>query len=139
MGEKTSKSKESTIRQKVTRNPVTNRRLRCSKESVAQALLDSRGIASVAARKLGVSRKSIFDYMDRWPELHEVRDEARNVISDKAEDNIVKAVNEGDLKTSRWWLQHQARDRGYGERLELKHDGEIEIRLEMGTELAKEA
>lgn len=115
------------------------RRSMNSKAKVADALMLAHGVAGVAAVKLGVSRQTVYDYMKRWPDLLRVREDARETVTDRAELNIVKAIGGGDIKSSRWWLQHQARDRGFGERLEVQHEGTVHVTLDLGNGIVKEA
>jgi hypothetical protein len=47
--------------------------------------------------------------------------ELRAELKDLAEGNVVKDLKAGDGPMSRWFLERQARERGYGTRTETEH------------------
>lgn len=67
----------------------------------------------LAARRLGVSKTTLYKYRKQWPSIEEKQDEWRGVMIDKAESNLMDALDEGCLKTSRFVLSHLGKKRGY--------------------------
>jgi Bacterial regulatory protein, Fis family len=83
-------------------------------EQVIDALRDTNGNMSLAARKLKVTRAAIAYYVREYPTVRAAHDEAAAYVSDIAEGHLVNAVIKGNLDQARYWLENKARDRGYG-------------------------
>ena len=92
---------------------------RLTKASVEKALLEHAGILSKAAEALGVSRQAVYNFIEKNPELEDVRAEATEMLIDVAEGHMKTAIAAGDLKTIRWYLERQGKNRGYNTRSEL--------------------
>jgi hypothetical protein len=93
------------------------RKLTVSK--VEAALRANAGVILYTAVALSVTRKSLYEFMRKHPELEQVRDEARETMLDTAEHHVVNAVNSGDMRTVRWVLDRLGRHRGYSTRQEV--------------------
>jgi len=91
---------------------------RLTKDNVAKALAAHHGILSQAAQALGVSRVAIYKFIEKNPELNEVRAEATETLIDVAEGQLAKSLNDGDMKSVRWYLERQGKNRGYTTRVE---------------------
>jgi hypothetical protein len=83
-------------------------------QQYAQALRETFGNISMAARKLGVDRKAVQYAIEKHPVVKEAHDEAAEQITDIAEGHLVAAVRKGDMKQVQYWLENKARHRGYG-------------------------
>ena len=83
-------------------------------EQVIEALRDTNGNMSLAARRLKVTRAAIAYYVREYPTVRAAHDEAAAYVSDIAEGHLVSAVIKGNLEQARYWLENKARDRGYG-------------------------
>lgn len=96
-----------------------------SVEKVAAALRAHNGIILKAAAACGVGRPTLYKFIKEHPELEDVRNECNEELLDVAESNITKALNEAELKTTRWFLERKGKDRGYTTRSEVTGaDGE---------------
>lgn len=92
-----------------------------AKLSVAKAekaLREHNGILKFAAEACGVSRMTFYRFMEKHPELEEVRAEADEELLDVGEAHVAKAIQGGDLKTIRWQLERKGKNRGYTTRQE---------------------
>ena len=83
-------------------------------EQVIEALRETNGNISLAARRLKVTRAAIAYYVREYPTVRAAHDEAAAYVSDIAEGHLVNAVIKGNLDQARYWLENKARDRGYG-------------------------
>jgi hypothetical protein len=83
-------------------------------EQYVEALRETFGNISMAARKLGVDRMSVVNAIEKHPIVKEAHDEAAEQITDIAEGHLVAAVRKGDMKQVQYWLENKARHRGYG-------------------------
>ena len=90
---------------------------------VRHALLASRGLISSAARRLGVVRQSIYNALERWPELREIVEEERELHLDEAETALFKAVKRGEAWAICFMLKTQGKARGYTQRQEVLEVG----------------
>jgi len=93
--------------------------VRFTKTAVRIALEDARGIKSDAARKLGVSRQTLDNYMVRYPELKEVMDKARDSLVDAAESKLSMLVEAGEIRAVLFTLETLGKNRGYSKRTEV--------------------
>ena len=85
-------------------------------EIVAESLRAHYGNMSAVGTALGVSRQAIRHYVENHEMCRIAHDEASEVVTDKAEHNIIDAINNGDMKASIYWLRNKARHRGWGDR-----------------------
>jgi len=96
-----------------------------SKRQIADALRKSGGRITLACQYLEkaygrrISREAIYQWLERHPDLKEIRDWAVDRIVDIAEQNLWQSVRSGNVKDSRYVLSSLGRGRGYGvQRLE---------------------
>ena len=80
---------------------------------VRVALVASGGVLGDAARALGWGSERLRSMVRRTPELEAVRAEAIERVLDAAEQNVMRAIREGDVTTSRWMLGLLGGERGY--------------------------
>jgi len=96
---------------------------RFSQATVIAALHETRGMVTVAARRLQCSPQTIENYVRRHPAIAEAKRAERQAILDIGELALVKAVEEGQGWAVCFLLKTQGRDRGYVERTEHEHTG----------------
>lgn len=92
---------------------------RFTKEEVAAALIATKGLMTLTARRLSVSAQTIYNYLAKYPELYEVRSEARCEMVDAAELALESAVLAQQGWAVCFTLKTLGRDRGYIERLQV--------------------
>src|SRR5262245_30739542 len=103
---------------------------RYSQHEVAEALRANRGLVTLAARRLGCSRRTIANYVDRCPGVAEALTEAREAQLDVAEARLFQAIDEGELAAITFYLRTVGRHRGYSERHEVAVDGKVAVQAE---------
>ena len=86
--------------------------------NVTAALKKTRGNLTYAADLLDCDRRALYNFLKKNPELEEVRDTARETLLDVAENHVADAVEGGDGKMIRWFLERMGKDRGYTTRTE---------------------
>jgi len=89
-----------------------------TKQRIIEAIPKAHGIKQAIADRLGVSRMTIHRYFEKHPELEEVALEYIEVVNDKAEHHLIKAVMEGNSWAVRYWLSTRGKHRGYSTKLE---------------------
>lgn len=80
---------------------------------IVQALTDSRGLVAMSAKRLGMTSRAINYRIAKSPKLQEALHEAREMGKDLAEIQMFKAIDAGDMRMVRFFLERQAKDRGY--------------------------
>ena len=104
-----------------------------SAERVATALEESKGMVSVAAKKLGCHPDTVRNYARRYQSVSKALEEAREGMLDAAELALYGAVVRGEAWAVCFYLKTQAKDRGYVEKQQ------VEVLLQQELEAALEA
>jgi hypothetical protein len=97
----------------------------------AEALRKSAGLLTVASKRLGCHRDTLAAFIAESPELQAVRREIDDEIADLAENQLLRAIRNGDLKAICFFLRTKCRDRGYSERTEIvgANGGPVEVEV----------
>jgi len=84
------------------------------KETVLEAIKNSQGIISTIAKRLGnCDAKTVKRLIKRWKETDDAYNNEVDFVLDLAESKVIKAINDGDIKTAKWYLELKGRERGY--------------------------
>lgn len=94
-------------------------RPRLTKALVKEALEKNGGLLTQAASALGVVPSAVSYWLKKHPDLEAIRGESIGLLTDVAEGHLFKAVQKGDMKWVQYFLDHHARGRGYGAKLQL--------------------
>lgn len=102
--------------------------------AVIAALRESQGYMSKAASLLGVTVQTVYNYRKRWASVEAAWQALREERNDFVESSLQKLIAEGNATAIIFYLKTQARDRGYGEKVEHagKIDSDLTIRFEWG-------
>ena len=93
--------------------------LKYKAETIAEALRETKGLVSVAARKIGCQPGTVRAYIKRYPTVAQVVKDSRESITDLAETRLWAAIDRGEPWAVQFWLRTQARERGYSDRYDL--------------------
>lgn len=108
-------------------------------EQMVAALTDSGGMVATAARKLGCHRATVMRYLDEYPEVREARQNARELLGDRAEATLATLalgerskdgkgyIADPNIKALMFLLKTQYRSRGYIERVTVHHQVDIAL------------
>jgi hypothetical protein len=77
---------------------------------LVEALTASKGIFSLAGQSLGITGQAVGQRVAKSEKLQELVKAQITEINDLAVGHTVKAIQGGDLKTVRWWLEHRHPD-----------------------------
>jgi transposase-like protein len=100
---------------------------KCKKADVLAACQGSMGICEAVCRKLGVTRRTLLKYRQRWPEVQEALDEEREAGLDYAENKLIQLVQSGDFRAIAFYLERKGRDRGWGQQQQLDVRGGLPV------------
>jgi len=106
-----------------------------TEEQVRKALETAGGSLTGAARLLDCHRGTIWNYTRDFPDLKKDRETAKARVNEMAEDNLVGAIVDGDIETSKWWMVRMNPGE-YSTRIELtgKNGGAIEHNVKVTKE-----
>ena len=96
-------------------------RPRFTPQQVITAILSARGIKAVAAQRLGCSRPTLDNYIDRYPTVRAAYEEARDILLDTAESAMLTMIDNNEWPAVRFALITLGKGRGYTERQEDPH------------------
>jgi hypothetical protein len=96
-------------------------------EQFIAAIPGTGGIISAICDRVGCSWHTAKKYIDDHSTVLEAWEAERNRITDKARHNIIKAIHDGDVQTSKWWLQVMDEDFVPREKHEEKSDVTITV------------
>ena len=98
-------------------------RRRPSNAAIIAAIQVENGLLAPAARRLGVHRQRLHEWIASNQALQAVRDGMRDEVLDLAEGKLVAAVEAGDMASVCFLLRTVGRKRGYSERAEVVGSG----------------
>jgi len=96
-----------------------------------QAIKDNGGFVATAARRLDTSRTTFHAMINEHPTLKAAVIDAREQQKDHAENELIKAISAGNITAIIFYLKTQGKDRGYVERQEFKHEGELTVPVQI--------
>lgn len=85
-----------------------------TKTQILEAVKGSYGILTLVAKRLGVNRRSVCNYIHRWKDVREAVDEERSRLTDLAEAKLVTLVESGDFKAISFVLEKIGKGNGWG-------------------------
>jgi hypothetical protein len=85
---------------------------------VSEALKESMGFVSIAAKRLGCERQTIYTWMEKHKELKQIREDAEDMSLDEAEVVLKTMIRAQNFPAVRFYLITKGRKRGYIERVE---------------------
>jgi|SRR5262245_22823229 len=97
---------------------------------VAEAVRSSRGLLTLAARRLGCDRHTVLRYAEHYPTVAAALSDAREQQIDVAEAKLFEAIDGGELAAITFYLRTVGRHRGYGDRTEVAVDGRVAVEAE---------
>ena len=92
---------------------------RYTTDEIGQALRQARGMLYVAAKQLGCSPTTIRARLAASPALQAIHEAERGHVNDVAELKLFQAIEDGQPWAIQFRLRTRARDRGYGDRLDV--------------------
>lgn len=92
-------------------------------QQIIDAIVESHGKVTLAAKLLGYSRKHIYSLAKEYPEIQQALDDSRNTFDesllDTAESNLQKALEKNEVWATRYVLDKKGQSRGYVDRQEI--------------------
>jgi hypothetical protein len=95
---------------------MTGKTKRFSNDQIANAITDSHGILSVAAKKINCSRQTIYNHLKKSKRLQALYDNENEAMIDFAEMKLYENIQAGKESSIFFYLKTKAKHRGYIER-----------------------
>lgn len=105
---------------------------RRTKAEYIEALTRSKGLLTVAADMLGVTKQAVSLMIEKHPEVKKARDDAAERVIDFAENRLYDQIADGNTVATIFFLKTKGRQRGYVEKLET--GGTINVVFEYADE-----
>tara|TARA_R100000781_G_C3973427_1_gene90971 strand:+ start:99 stop:482 length:384 start_codon:yes stop_codon:yes gene_type:complete len=90
-----------------------------TKEQLQQAIQNSGGFVSVASNNLNCTRKTIYNYLEKYPELKEMLQDIKEQYLDMAEAKLIEKIRSGATPELLFYLKTQGKSRGYVEKQQI--------------------
>jgi len=87
-------------------------------EQIKDALKLANGFVYIASQNLGCDAKTIYNYMERYPEIKEYLQEIREHTNDFVESKILQRINQDADSVMIFYAKTKMKHRGYIERVE---------------------
>lgn len=88
-------------------------------EIVIDLINEYKGNLTIVAKRLGVTRQTVYTFMSKRPKVQAALDEARETMIDNVESQLYNKALGGDVTSMIFFLKTQGKKRGYVERQEL--------------------
>lgn len=86
---------------------------------MAEAIRETAGIKTAAARRIGCSVGTVNNYIERYPTVAAAYEQARAGIVDMAESVLVRRLNAGEWDAAKFVLTTLGKDRGWTPRTDV--------------------
>lgn len=88
------------------------------------ALAKHRGVVTPACRECGIARDTYYGWLERYEGYAKLVREVKDIAHDFVESIMFQRIEEGSDALIKYYLSTQARDRGYGESVDVTTKGE---------------
>lgn len=93
------------------------------KEKLLAALEQTLGIVTPACKACGLSRDTFYRYYNEDPEFSKRVDDINEITLDFVENQLLKAIKEGDRASIMFYMKYKAKKRGYTDSLDVTTNG----------------
>lgn len=94
-----------------------------------EAIYSSNGTIDSVAKIFGVEWHTINRIINENENALLAMQDKKEILIDKAESNILSAIDEHDIQTSKWYLATIGKKRGYSEKTEIEHSGDMSVNI----------
>ena len=94
-------------------------------QDIIDALKQGDGYVSQAAAILGCHVTTVYNYADRYPSVKREGNNIKEKRHDFVENAMFKRIKEGSDTMMIWYSKTQMQDRGYIEKKQFEHSGEV--------------
>lgn len=88
------------------------------------------GVIEEIRKRVGCDWHTAKRYIEEHPTVKQAYENENNRITDISKNNIIKAIEHGDLAMSKWWLQVKDEEFVPREKREVDQSGELKVMVE---------
>jgi len=92
---------------------------RWTAEQMIDALRAAKGMAHLAAKHLGCSHTTVYNYIERYPTVRQAQEDESGKMGDMCELKLYDAAQNGESWAVQFALRTKFKNRGYVERTEV--------------------
>jgi len=92
--------------------------MKTKRQAMLQALEKNLGIVSAACKAVGISRQTHYMWLKEDEEYRSQVEAIPDVVLDFAENKLYKAIQDGNITATIFFLKTKGKDRGYIERIQ---------------------
>ena len=104
---------------------MMNKRGHIKKKQMIVALEQSLGVVTTACKKADIPRSTFYKWYNEDNSFKAEVDDVANITIDFAESHLFTQIKKGNTAATIFYLKTKAKQRGYIERQEIEHSGEI--------------
>lgn len=93
---------------------------RYTAQQMIDALHETKGMVSLAAKRLGCDPHTVYRYIREYPTVAHAQKLEREAMTDVAELALYKAIKDGEGWAVCFYLKCQGKERGYVERIDTR-------------------
>ena len=112
-------------------NNVISKKREQTAQRIIDAIRESSGLLTLAAKKADVTYKTVWQYTQDFPSVKQAVEEAKEKMLDFAEGKLYEKIKSGDNAAIIFYLKTQGKARGYVERQEVTGEGGQPIKTEI--------
>lgn len=95
-----------------------------------EALRRSGGNVSIACKNVGISRKTHYEWVNNDMKYADAVEEVVEEVGDYVEGELIKHIRAGNLTAIIFYCKTKLKSRGYYEKGEIEHNGNLVIEVE---------
>jgi hypothetical protein len=103
----------------------TKEQTKMAKANFLESLEKSLGVITQAAKKANINRNTVYIWQREDEEFSKAIKSINNIVLDFAESALHKQINDGNTAATIFLLKCKGKKRGYVEKQEIEHSGEI--------------
>lgn len=104
---------------------ATTNKIQQKKKALIEALTQTLGVVTSACKIVGIDRTMFYDYYNDDKEFAKQVKDIQEVAVDFAESKLYEQIKDGNTTATIFYLKTKGKGRGYVERQEIQHSGEI--------------
>ena len=109
---------------------ATRKTMQKRKEAMIEALKRSGGNISVACKSVGIPRKTHYKWVHLDEQYAAAVEDAAEDVGDYVEGELMKHIKAGNLTAIIFYCKTKLKGRGYYEKEEMEHSGNLVIEVE---------
>ena len=112
------------------KKPVTigkgrTNKIQRNKKALLEALAQTLGVVTSACKIVGMDRTTFYKYVNEDEEFAKAVKDVGEIAIDFAESKLYEQIRENNTTSTIFYLKTKAKHRGYVEKTEIEHSGEI--------------